>query len=182
MLFCCSLHVCQGEHCAKVGSQLSTGVELKGLRDLNTPVLPSSLSARTMGCFLSPLPFPLPPTPPSSLPTAAKNLNRQEGSSYSSAAPVSVRPSSLFISSFTYRPSSHLLHSLQQIHPPPLLQNNPTAINQPSFSSGGQIGIGALLSFSSMSPPSSPYTLPSPFSPPVTSPLSSSQIPQAPSL
>lgn len=39
-------------------------VELKGLGDLNTPVLPSSLSARTMGCF------PLFHHP--SLPTVAK--------------------------------------------------------------------------------------------------------------
>ena len=137
-------------------------VELKGLRDLNTPVLPSSLSARTMGCF-PPLHHPL--LPPS-LPTIAKSLNRQESSSYCSATSVSVRPFSLFISFCLYRPLSHLLYSLhrgESTHLPscratPLPSISPHSPprgdwyqHPPSFPS-------------SLSTPSSPYTFPPPLS------------------
>lgn len=82
-------------------------VELKGLRDLNTPVLPSSLSARTMGRF--------PSTPPSLHPSLSLPLLKisADGKAPPTASPLlSACVHSLFISFCLHRPLSHLLYSL----------------------------------------------------------------------
>lgn len=146
-------------------------VELKDLRDLNTPVLPTSLSIETMLCL------PLLHHPSILLPFYLCKKSQQTGKPllllFHFCQRMSILPLSLYILvPLSAIISPPLFSPSRRIYPPLLLQSNPTAINQLLFSSRGRlVSASSFLSLFTVYSIQHLHFLSSFISPPVTSSL-----------